>query len=108
MGVVSLGLESRELSRHKCQGRAVAVQCVCSFGTWHTLKPTVLRGRALITQECAQCVVNSATPAGLKDWEKRLIISDRAHLGKIPMGPWGWFLLAPSVVQSSRDPGGPT
>ncbi|KAK7805904.1 hypothetical protein U0070_009118 [Myodes glareolus] len=44
---------------------------------------------------------------GLKDWEKRLIISDRAHLGKVPMGLWEWPFLAPST-QSSGDPGGPT
>jgi hypothetical protein len=56
MGVVSLGLQSGELSR-QCQGRAVAaVHCVCSF---RTLKPTVLRGR--VTQECPQCAVFSAT-----------------------------------------------
>lgn len=54
------------------------------------------------------CCLLCHIPAGLKDWEKRLIISDRAHLGKLPMGPWGWPLLALSIVQSSGDPGAPT
>lgn len=37
-------------------------------------------------------------PAGLKDWEKRLIISDRAHLGTFPTGVQGTAPPAPTIA----------
>lgn len=36
MGVVSLGLESRELSRHKCQGCSCCAVCVLLRNLAHT------------------------------------------------------------------------
>lgn len=83
-----------------------AVQCMWSFGTWRHWSQQYLAGwpsSPKIAHTSDLCHV----PTGLKDWEKRLIISDRAHLGKVPMGLWGWPFLAPST-QSSGDPGGPT